>query len=430
MIYPLPLPRTSSEAFWKYQEANPQGQNPGLIFDRFMPDWNHRADELKETGLLQVIKSAEKASEELLSAWNVRWEKMVSSARGNSQFTMQTDWRMVAGLGRKGSLEIGFTFHRYGFPHLPGSSLKGLARAWSIAELAAELGENLGSLHEAMMEREPRLKDKLGPLGALNLVLSKEKETDFEEELHNCGASSAIVDKGKGFRAIFGTTEHGGHVIFFDAIPRSKPRLELDIMNPHYPQYYKEGSTEYPTAWQSPIPVKFLTVAPGSVFRFAVAWRRAPIDDISLESIREEKAQREWSWFKNVTRLSNPDEPNPLLNQAQAWLKAGLSELGAGGKTSAGYGYFKEPGPPPTSPGEIQREKQSLPHGYERGVVKHFGLGESKSFGFITRSNGADLFVHRNNLASGLSELHAGRKVIFRVGKGPRGPQAQDVQLE
>ncbi|MBK9095192.1 MAG: hypothetical protein IPM84_21030 [Anaerolineae bacterium] len=52
---------------------------------------------------------------------------------------LRTDWRLVTGLGRKGPLEVGFTFHRYGFPILPGSSLKGLARAWGLLRVAEAL---------------------------------------------------------------------------------------------------------------------------------------------------------------------------------------------------------------------------------------------------------------------------------------------------
>ncbi|MFZ5821199.1 MAG: TIGR03986 family type III CRISPR-associated RAMP protein, partial [Chloroflexota bacterium] len=71
-----------------------------------------------------------------------------------------------------------------------------------------------------------------------------------------------------------------------------------------------------------------------------------------------------------------------------------------------------------------------IPSGYERGVVKEFGLGSSQSYGFITRSNGADLFVHRNAFSPGLNDLQPGQKVIFKLVKGPKGPQAQDVKLE
>jgi CRISPR-associated protein Cmr6 len=164
----------------------------------------------------------------------------------------------------------------------------------------------------------------------------------FEEGIKTYQPNEDILHKAKAYRYIFGTTEHGGHVVFFDAIPSAVPKLELDIINPHYPDYYKEGSKEFPTNWQNPIPVKFLAVAPGSAFRFAIGWRRAPIDAIPMESIPSEEKRKEWSWFKGVTKTQTPNQQNAFVKQAQEWLKKGLLELGAGGKTSAGYGYFKE----------------------------------------------------------------------------------------
>jgi len=428
--YSIPVPKESQTAFWAYQNKSPQ--NPGLIFDRFMPDWVDHADELKEKGFKSTKKAAEQADGALLAAWNTRWEKTMEAAQGKS-FPLQTDWRLIAGLGRKGSLEVGFTFHRYGFPYLPGSSLKGLARTWGLVDIASRLGESrVKSLCEQVNQKE-RLKEALGVLSALEVSLSREKEDDFLAEMKGCGATPEAVEMGKRFRAIFGTTEHSGHVLFFDAIPQSKPRLELDIMNPHYPDYYKEVGNEhpevYPTDWQSPNPVKFLAVAPGTVFRFAVGWRRAPIDTISLEALPTEKERQEWSWFKVVTTPS-PGEPNDLLKLAKAWLEKGLLELGAGGKTSGGYGYFREPGAGVDSQPASSSERRALPPGYERGVVKEFGLGPSQSYGFIARSSGADLFVHRNNLVAGLTHLNPGQRVIFKVGRGSRGPQAIEVQAD
>ena len=419
--YPIPIPKESQVAFWAHQKKSPQ--NPGLIFDRFMPNWKDHADTLKEKGLQVTQRAADQANDALLAAWNARWDKIVESTNGLS-FPMQTDWRLIAGLGKKGSLEVGFTFHRYGFPYLPGSSLKGLARAWGLIEVATQLNDQLKSLCEDINKKEEP-KESLGLLTALEVSLSREKEDDFLAEMEECGANPESIELSKRFRVIFGTTEHGGHVLFFDAIPKSKPRLDIDIMNPHYPEYYKEGSQAFPTVWQSPIPVKFLTVTPGTLFRFAVGWRRTPIDDTHADSVQEE-----WRWFKGVT-ASARGKTNDLLILAQTWLQDSLSELGAGGKSSSGYGYFVEPGSDRGNQAASSISKpRSLPTGYERGIVKEFGLGSSQSFGFITRSNGADLFVHRNNLSAGLTELTVGQVVIFKIGKGTKGLRAEDVQLE
>ncbi len=434
--YPLPVPPKTKETFEAFLDKSPSNRNPGLLFERFMPylgDCDDRQkDERKAQGFKHLLEASQKADKKLLDAWNARWDELTQSALA---FSLQTDWRLIAGLGKKGSLEVGFTFHRYGFPYLPGSNLKGLARAAALLEIGEKIGKPaLESLQKQVVPENER--QKVGLLSALETVLSRSEEETCLKELTACQSqpSQVIENLARTFRAIFGATEHGGHVVFFDAIPsaRELPRLELDIMNPHYPKYYEEtgkSNPETPPAnWQSPVPVKFLTVASGVVFRFAVGWRKAPIDVTPLEALPE-KARKEWSWFKGAI-APTAESPNPLLNQARQWLEIGLRGLGAGGKTNAGYGYFIEVGRQAASQAEEAQKKIALPTGYERGVVKDFGLGESQSYGFITRSNGEYLFVHRNNLRTGLTALQAGQWVIFKVGRGSRGPQAMDVYLE
>ena len=62
----------------------------------------------------------------------------------------------------------------------------------------------------------------------------------------------------------------------------------------------------------------------------------------------------------------------------------------------------------------------------ERGQVKWFN--ESKGFGFITRSNGPDVFVHYTAITgNGFRTLNENDEVEFDITEGDKGPQASNV---
>ena len=63
-----------------------------------------------------------------------------------------------------------------------------------------------------------------------------------------------------------------------------------------------------------------------------------------------------------------------------------------------------------------------------KGTVKWFN--ESKGYGFISRENGPDLFVHFSNISGdGFRTLKEGQTVTFTEGKGQKGPQAENVEV-
>lgn len=308
-----PIPQTSAKAWQDFlkegqndlaEEREVKPKNVGLLFDRFVQqDWRRNPEkDAKKTTLQQVISFEDtnghavphKTDEFLLNGWIARWTEITQ--KGNATpFTMKTDWRFVTGLGRKGPLETGFTFHRYGFPILPGSSVKGLARTYAFYWLDKQVWKN-----EQINESNLQL---------LTEILEDDNDEAFEKKFREAYANTN-PEIGHNLRSIFGTKINSGKAIFFDAIPAHVPELKLDILNPHYPNYYQ--GDEYPADWQNPIPSYFLTVAPEQAFLFAVGWRGK---------------------FDNATQKR--------LDMAVNVLKRALEQLGAGAKTSAGYGYFK-----------------------------------------------------------------------------------------
>jgi CspA family cold shock protein len=71
----------------------------------------------------------------------------------------------------------------------------------------------------------------------------------------------------------------------------------------------------------------------------------------------------------------------------------------------------------------IKGNKQHM----ETGTVKWFN--DAKGYGFISRQNGEDVFVHFSAIqANGFRSLQEGQQVQFDVVKGPKGWQAENVK--
>lgn len=63
----------------------------------------------------------------------------------------------------------------------------------------------------------------------------------------------------------------------------------------------------------------------------------------------------------------------------------------------------------------------------EQGTVKWFNV--EKGFGFISREDGSDVFVHFSAIqGDGFKTLEEGQAVTFDVEDSDRGPQAVNVE--
>ncbi len=79
---------------------------------------------------------------------------------------------------------------------------------------------------------------------------------------------------------------------------------------------------------------------------------------------------------------------------------------------------------PGSSDGQAGRHDQDADR--EEGEVKWFNV--SKGFGFITKDDGEEIFVHfRSIRGEGRRSLKDGQRVSFHVADSDKGPQAEDV---
>lgn len=261
--------------------------NPGLVLQRCLTEQkkNPEGGNDPRAYLLEKARSAAdraKPCYEKAFALRKAYFKRIRETQGKGRFLkaiFETEGRMIIGLGGESPLETGLTLlSPYGVPVIPGSVLKGLTAHYCDQVWG----------HEEKQYRAGRF----------------EKGKQLE----------AVGDH---YQVIFGTTEDAGHITFHDGwiVPESLQSsihlgLVEDVMTPHHGPYYSsKGSGGFPTDFDEPNPVTFLSVTG----RFEI--------------------------------VLGCDDPSP---NGQAWLnltckilESGLSEWGIGGKTSSGYGRMK-----------------------------------------------------------------------------------------
>lgn len=205
---------------------------------------------------------------------------------------------LICGLGSTSVLETSITLHHiWGVPYIPGSSLKGVCRTvafWKLVE---------------------------------SKKIKEEKWNDFQNQFYgnlNLEDNEMLV-----YQLLFGAQDFRGLLLFLDVYPNllnDKTPFRLDIMNPHYQDYYGNDSGKTPGDWENPVPIYFLTVKEGVSFQFTILF-----DDYRWEKVKEK-------WDKAKNKVEEIVNNNKFFEEI---LKEALSFYGLGSKTRLGYGSFK-----------------------------------------------------------------------------------------
>ena len=308
--------------------------NPALFLNKFCPDKAllkaaDRNESKARTALFYEAwkKIADKQPADYASAVLERRHSLMSDL-GKPSGTLDAEvvWRMIIGLGNPHPLETSLTLHpQYGFPQIPSSAIKGLTRHGRLCQIGEEIGVFRLPEEELRKRWKAGQKTPLERLETLLLMRPEEEETvaclhalqtdAFVQQaiqeasppmpITQLTVSDMAARYGEDFRRAFGTGQKQGEIDFLEATPHPGWTYELDVMTPHYGDYYSDATKQNvaPADWLNLNPITFLTVGKGSRFRFDVSGK---------DSL--------------------------LLSKVTDWLKMALSEQGVGSKTNAGYG--------------------------------------------------------------------------------------------
>jgi CRISPR-associated protein Cmr6 len=250
--------------------------------------------------------------------YRIAFERWRTSFPDNETHEVELVARLLVGHGNPSPTEVGLTVHRtWGVPIIPGSALKGL--------LAHYLPVGYGPDRYETHPMDPRLSGEAASRARFQGVTWKNgRIVHGPGEVHRTllGAPSAPDDREFKVGACKGLVEFHDALMVPGSV-RNRP-FSQDVLTVHQKEYYNhKGKGAAPNDYDSPNPVGFITVKPGTRFLLALS------------------GPREWVAF------------------AMEHLLEALAEWGVGGKTSAGYGRIKPSAGDPDAPLPAPRSQQA-----------------------------------------------------------------------
>ncbi|MBN2056402.1 type III-B CRISPR module RAMP protein Cmr6, partial [bacterium] len=265
--------------------------------------------------------------------------------------------RMVCGLSNNPAMETGLALHHlYGFPLIPASSLKGVVHHLAESKLSVPVPskslpeEPPAGLLDALAEAE-KIRAVFGSVFVKSHLQDNDSESHGRADYPSAfcllcdwyGYLNNIPFLSDGWKIVRSHLElvvnhhTGGIVSFFDAVPdpvslkESKEILGIDIMNPHYPDFLRDGK-KYPTDDQNPTPITFLTTMPG--IRFMCYYR------LNMARLAGWPTADQLAPLPGRASVRDVLTTKAVGDYIVALLGESLAMYGVGAKTAAGYGYF------------------------------------------------------------------------------------------
>jgi len=320
--------RDSPEAERLKKELGPDNRNLEQVTNRLIHEgkipalWSKNDHAGRQAW--KMVSALTKTDKNLMSALTGRMRAVAGLQAGGALWDAEAEATapFTTGLGNEHPLENGFSFlNPYGLPYLPGSGVKGVVRE-AARQLASGEWENPGGWHTE-------------PVGEFRV------REDGEEKPIKLTALDVLF----GRETLEGESDHfRGVLSFWDVIPEIPGNtLRVEVMTPHQTHYYqqktdkKSGNSTTPHDSGQPNPILFLTVPPGSKFRFFVT-----CDLVRLKRVAPSLAQE--------------DRWKQLLDAA---FEHAFDWLGFGAKTAVGYGAMRRKTGPAAGPSGAPKESSS-----------------------------------------------------------------------
>ena len=258
----------------------------------------------------------------------------------------------------------------FGFPMIPGSAVKGIARAAAIR-----------AIRDAQSNEE---KTRLLTGTALVFGWCSQDWSAATDKTGSFISDFRYAADGAAWKRVWEETarsllrivpakkdipgdeplwahlpDFGGLVSFLPAFPAPDSEITVvpDVVNCHHPEYYRNGTINKARDTENPVPNFFPAVEAGLSFAFVLA----PVRGVRL---------------KRAEAISDDFKP---VAAAVEWLETGLTDHGAGAKTNAGYGWFEPEREGFKEPPEIPPQNEPVPPvpPEELAIERYAGLDES-----------------------------------------------------